>query len=167
MKENEEALTAERLRKLLDYSPETGEFRWRFGRRGVSAARVTWSPDSYGYYQISVDGRTYKAHRLAWLYVHGAWPPDQIDHINGIRGDNRIVNLREATRAENQGNQRKARSDNKTGLLGVFRAGGSSKFRAQICLRGNKLHIGYFSTAEEAHQAYLAAKRELHTFCTL
>lgn len=109
----------------------------------------------------------YLEHRLAWLYVTGTWPSDQIDHVNGIRDDNRIFNLREATGPENNGNQRQARSDNKTGLLGVYWDKQHKKFSAKIMFSGKHKYLGYFPTAEEAHAAYIKAKRELHSHCTI
>ena len=168
MKPNEEALTAERLRELLSYEPETGEFRWRVGRGGTAVAGGrAGCKQTIGYRRIGVAGRMYWEHRLAWLYVNGTWPSDQIDHVNGVKGDNRIANLREATRSENQGNLRQARSDSKTGLLGVHWNKPNKKFMAQIMFSGKQKYLGLFSTAEQAHQAYLVAKRELHSHCTL
>ena len=114
---------------------------------------------------ISIDGRKHLAHRLAWLYVNGYCPPGDIDHINGDRAANRISNLRLATRSENLQNQSKAQKHNKTGLLGVSHRRG--KFRAQIRVDGKKMHIGTFPTPEEAHTAYLEAKRQFHPFGTL
>lgn len=168
MKPNEEALTAERLRELLSYEPETGEFRWRVGRGGTAVAggRAGYT-EPRGYRQIGVAGRLYWEHRLVWLYVNGTWPSNQIDHVNGVKGDNRIANLREATVSENGSNQRQARTDNKTGLLGVYWNKEHKKFMAKIMFSGKHKYLGYFPTAEEAHQAYLKAKRELHSHCTL
>ena len=113
-------LTAERLREVLDYGPDTGVFTWKIrtnSRVKVGDVAGALRPD--GYIQISIDGRLHRAHRLAWLYVTGESPPDQIDHINGVRDDNRIANLRLATSAENKQNLRRAKSRNKTGFLGV------------------------------------------------
>ena len=167
MKANEEALTAERLRELLSYDQETGEFRWSLGGKGTGGPGSVAGHVSRGYVRICVAGHMYQAHRLAWLYVHGEWPVDQIDHINGEKIDNHIANLREATASENGGNQRKAASNNKAGLLGVSWYKQRKKFKAQIKLNGKTKHLGMFSTSEQAHQAYLVAKRELHPFCTI
>ena len=118
-----------------------------------------------GYTTIKIDGRIHRAHRLAWLHVHGEWPNDQLDHINGSRSDNRLANLRAASHSENQHNQRKPRSDNKSGFLGVFPYRG--KFRAMIRIDGKQRSLGDFSTPEAAHEAYLKAKRALHPFGTI
>lgn len=166
--DKDSGLTAERLRELLDYSPETGEIRWRVNRGGTARAdSVAGTPNGDGYRKIHIAGRRYFVHRLVWVYVYGRWPVNQIDHINMDKDDNRIVNLREATNAENHGNQRKARTDNRTGLLGASWNKEAKKFHAQIQLDGKTKHLGYHRTAEEAHQAYIKAKRELHPFCTL
>ena len=167
MKAKEEALGADRLKELLSYSPDTGEFLWLVSGGGVAAGGVAGAPRTDDYRKIQIAGRHYLAHRLAWLYVYGRWPPKELDHVNGIRDDNRITNLREANKSQNQGNQRKARTDSYTGLLGASWERGGNKFRAQIKLNGKPKHLGMFSTAEQAHQAYLKAKRELHPFCTL
>lgn len=150
-------LTAERLRELLRYDPGTGIFRWRVStNRRIVVGQIAGTI-SHGRVQIKVAGNLQRAHRLAWLYVHGEWPADLIDHKNGDATDNRIANLRQADKSINAQNQRRANSRNKTGLLGVSPArwGG---FRARI----DHDYLGVFPTAEEAHQAYLKAKRERH-----
>jgi hypothetical protein len=94
-------LTAERLREILGYDPETGLFT-RLVRTGrIRAGEVAGTAHSRGYRSIVIDGRVYLSHRLAWLYVHGEWPPEQIDHINRNRADNRLVNLRAAKQSQN------------------------------------------------------------------
>ena len=166
--DKDSGLTAELVRELLHYDPDTGRFAWRLGRFGTRGAggRAGYA-DPRGYRKICVEGRQYWEHRLVWLYVNGMWPSDQIDHVNGIKGDNRIANLREATVSENGSNQRQARSDNKTGLLGVSWNKQHKKFVAKIDLAGKRSNLGYFPTAEEGHAAYLKAKRELHSHCTI
>lgn len=168
MKPNEEKLTAERIRNLLDYNPETGELRWRNNMNGnAMAGSVAGSPQSAGYISIRIDSRPYLAHRLAWLHVHGEWPANQIDHVNGVRYDNRLVNIRETDNRGNQQNLHNAHSDNKTGLLGAYWHKGAQKFSAQIMIDGNLKYLGLFNTAEEAHAAYLEAKRKFHSHCTI
>lgn len=158
-------LTAERLREVLDYDPDTGVFTRKVRTGNVKIGDVAGSFNGKGYIRIGIDGRLHRAHRLAWLYVTGEWPKDQIDHINGDRGDNRLANLREVNNAENQHNLRKARADNTTGFLGVSPRYG--KFRAYIMVDGKNKHLGCFPTPEAAHAAYLEAKRGLHPFGTL
>lgn len=157
-------LTQSRLKELMSYDPNTGEFSRKISRGGAKVGDVSGTNND-GYMQLRVDGKSYKAHRLAWLYVMGRWPDKDIDHINGVRCDNRIVNLREATRAENKQNTRLAHADSRSGLLGVVRH--RSQWQARIGVNGKKLHLGSFETAEAAHAAYLAAKAEVHPFSTL
>lgn len=159
-------LTAERLRELFHYDPETGAFTWKMltsPRGGVKIGDVAGSIDTKGYRIIRIDGRDHKAHRLAWLYMIGEWPKDQVDHRNGTPADNRFANLREATRAEN-GQNRATSKNNTSGFTGVSWHGRDRKWRAQIRAGGRNQHLGMFASAEDAHAAYLAAKAELHPF---
>jgi len=160
------ALTAERIRELLAYDAGTGSFCWRVTTSNrATAGSIAGSPDGHGYVKIKVDGRLYMAHRLAWLHVYAVWPVGSVDHINGVGTDNRIANLRDVDHSTNMQNQRRANYDSKSGLLGVAPHG--NNFRARIQLAGKQRHLGTFSTAEEAHAAYIAAKREIHAGCTL
>ena len=160
-------LTHERLLEVLDYNQETGIFIWKVAK--ISRAKVG-DVAGYmrnGYIFIMIDGNEYRAHRLSWFYVNGEWPSSQIDHINGIRDDNRLVNLRTVNHSENGQNQRKAKSSNTTGFLGVSFHKARKNFTAQIELNGKKKHLGCFDSAELAHQCYIEAKRGLHPFCTI
>jgi len=159
-------LTAERLRELLTYDPETGVFTRRVSRRGCSAGEVAGCLHSVGYFYVGVDRVKYPVHRLAWLYMTGSWPREEVDHINGVRSDNRWANLRAATKSQNMQNQRKSRGGTSK-YLGVCRAHWGGKWLARIVANGKQKNIGIFQTEEEAHQAYVAAKRELHEFCTI
>ena len=162
-------MTPEVLKELLDYDAQTGVFKWkkRVGRgiAGAVAGRISTSKTAPGYVQIMVSKKLYQAHRLAWLYVNGSLPDEQIDHINGIRSDNRIENLRVVSGSLNSQNQRRARKDNKTGFLGVS----LHRSRFQACIRKDRkiFHLGYFDSAEEAHDAYVKAKRTIHEGNTL
>lgn len=124
-----------------------------------------------GYIDIKIDGRTYRAHRLAWLYTYGRWPTGQIDHRNGVRDDNRINNLRDVSRDVNAQNQRQAHRGKSTNLpIGVYPPDprwGSSGYTAQIGVGGKKIKLGTFTTVGEAYAAYVSAKRRLHEGCTL
>lgn len=161
-------LTQARLKELLTLNEATGELVWLVNsganaRIGRAAGWVTRK----GYLRVGIDGREYMAHRLVWLYVHGAFPAEQTDHINGNRTDNRPCNLREVSPALNSQNLRAAKSNNKCGLLGVTPAG--KRFRAIIRKehKGKTVCIGSFATKEEAHAAYVEAKRKFHAANTL
>jgi hypothetical protein len=162
-------LTQSRLQQLLDYDPDTGLFKWKIANsKRVRVGDVAGSPSIKGYVLIGVDGSVYRGHRLAWLYVYGEWPKHYIDHINGVVTDNRIENLRDVSTMVNMENQKAAPSHNKScGVLGVSREKNHRKWRAVITTEGRQRHIGYFDTIEEAHEAYLAAKRQLHVGCTI
>jgi hypothetical protein len=157
-------VTADRLREVLVYDPETGEFRWRIDRNNVVAGTLAGSTTSAGYISIRVDGIPHQAHRLAWLYVHGEWPQRLIDHRNGVTSDNRIANLRPATRTQNGQNIQGPRVDNASGFLGVSWSARCKRWRAAIRVDGDKRHLGYFDTPEEASAAYLTAKAEHHPY---
>ena len=152
-------LTAEHLRSILNYNPETGVFI-----RKISTARLAKVGDVAGtlrldgYVGIKVQGRAYKAHRLAWLHFHGAWPVDQLDHINRIRTDNRIANLREVTHKQN-GQNRSKPSNNTSGHPGVCWFKPVSKWQAYITHNQKNLHLGYFTDIEEALSARKAAEK--------
>ena len=155
-------LTQARLKELLSYDPLTGEFtnlKSGKGRKPVGA--VVGSTSNSGYTTSMVDGKNYQHHRLAWLYVHGSFPPADLDHRDGVRANNRLVNLREATRSENCQNATK-RADNTSGETGVWPVG--KRWRAKVCVDGRECHVGYFPTKELAREAYLAAKAEMHKF---
>jgi hypothetical protein len=161
-------LTQEQLKELLHYDASTGVFRWRhFRRPSIKAGDVAGNRQAKGYVQIMINQKNYLAHRLAWLYMTGAWPKDQIDHINHDKSDNSWINLREANDSENQQNKPAERSIGSSGLLGVTWSKASRKWAAQIKINGRRIHLGLHASAEEAHQAYVAAKRELHPFGNL
>jgi len=154
----EVGLTQERLMERLHYNPKTGEFTWMATHRAGSRAG---SPNNLGYIQIDVDGRKYKAHRLAFLYMTTNWPAHGIDHINGKPDDNRWENLREATHGQNMRNM-KVPSTNKSGFRGVHRHSQMDKWEAGIRAHGRKHYLGIFDVAEDAARAYDAAAERLH-----
>ena len=162
----EKILTAQKLKEVVHYNPETGEFTRKDPKLRSCNGTIPKNP-RHAYLNIGIDYRVYKAHRLAWLYTHGEWPKGQIDHINGDKLDNRISNLRVATPSQNKQNARKARSDSRSGLLGATWYSKGKKWRAAIQVDGKKKHLGYFDTAQEAHDVFMKAKRELHGFCTV
>lgn len=165
MKRSDVQLNQDGLKELLHYDPVTGLFTRNPAYRKFTTWEKVGSYDAHGRLVIKIMGKTYQSHRLAWLYMHGSFPKHHIDHINGNPKDNRIVNLREATDAQNIQNLRVARSDNETGLLGVSKDG--NKFRSRIRINGKPVYLGSYSTADEAYQVYVQAKRLHHEFCTL
>jgi outer membrane protein assembly factor BamB len=150
-------LTAERLRELLAYDAETGVFTWRVKRNGALGIGSVAGSAEKGYWRVHIDGRLYRAHRLAWLYSYGKWPADQIDHINESKSDNRLCNLREIDNAGNQQNIRRARVSSKTGIRGVVEIS-SGKYGAYICIAGRQRYIGVFTDKHVASRAYESAR---------
>lgn len=143
-------LTQDRLKNLLSYDHDTGIFSWAIDRNGGAYKNDTAGGLSkIGYITIRVDGIRYPAHRLAWLYTYGEWPERQIDHINHIRDDNRISNLRSATHSENGKNQSMC-SNNTSGATGVRRMTGSDRWVSRICVDGEPMHLGCFGSFDEA-----------------
>lgn len=168
LKKEGPVIGVDRLRALLTYDAESGEFRWTVDRRGSArAGDLAGAVQNHGYVSIKIDGSRYLAHRLAWLYVHGKFPDNDIDHINGCRTDNRIENLRDVTRRANIQNAHGPRSTNSHGALGVIQRKGSKKWKAQICVDGVYRFAGPFDTKDEAARAYLEMKRALHPGCTI
>mgnify|MGYP000865143873 FL=1 len=151
-------LTAEYLRSILHYDPETGIFTWKVrAANQVKAGNIAGCQNGHGYLQIKVQSRIHKAHRLAWLHFHGVWPEDQLDHINRNRSDNRIENLREATCKQNLQNAGKY-SHNTSGHPGVYWHKQSSKWVAQIMHNQKQINLGYFTDIEDAIAARKAGE---------
>ena len=150
------------FKKYVSYNENAGEFtRIKVNKGGKSkVGDLLGYKEKTGYLAFYVCGKKYLAHRLAWLFVNGAWPKNQIDHINGDKVDNRISNLREVTNGENQQNLKRCKSHNKSGYLGVSK--NKKKWKAEIAAGGRKYHIGTFDTPKEAHEAYMREKSKLH-----
>lgn len=154
-------LTAQRLRELLHYDPDTGVFTRRTTKGGNRAGTPAGFPVK-GYIHVGVSGATYLAHRLAFLHVTGEWPTHEIDHINRDSKDNRWANLRPANRAENMQNQGVAR-DSKTGVKGVTWHTAGKKWCANIRHQGKLHYLGLFDDVAGAAAAYAAAAAAYHT----
>lgn len=159
-------ITTKRLCELLDYNPLSGAFT-RLIRtcNRVKVGEQAGALNKLGYRQINIDGTIYYEHRLAWLWVTGKWPTNDIDHLDGDRTNNAFSNLRDVPRGMNLENQRKASKNSKTGFLGVIAY--KDRFRATIVKNHKHYFLGTFDTAEKAHQAYVQAKRVIHGGGTL
>jgi len=162
------SLTVERLREALRYDPMTGLFTWPQRRRTGLLNSHSEFPAGHrktgkdgGYIVIRINFQLYRAHRLAWFYVHGEWPNGEIDHINGDPTDNRIANLRVATSSNQRMNSRR-RTDNTSGVKGVCYDRRREKWIAEIMIDGKKHHLGQFPTLLEAKGVRLAAAERLH-----
>lgn len=159
-------LTVERLKQLVSYDPETGIFTNSAPRKKVRVGEVAGALDkSNGYIKICIDRKHYYAHRLAFLFMTGAWPAAFVDHCNGERTDNRLANLRDVPKRVNQQNRRTATVGSASGLLGAHKKRG--RWSSHIRANGALVKLGTFATAEQAHAAYVNAKRQLHEGCTL
>lgn len=161
-------ITQERLKELLSYDHETGIFARKVRASNSPKGKIVGTRDTNGHLQVRIDNKLYLCHRLAWLYEYGEFPSEQIDHINGIRHDNRISNLRNVSATVNAQNKRAAPLNNKsTKLLGVSHDKESGKFKAYITVFGKQITLGRFVNKDEAHQAYIEAKRKYHEGCAI
>lgn len=154
-------LSHRRLLEVLSYDPATGVFRWLVStsnrvKVGAQAGRI-----QKGARIISVDGTKFLAHRLAWFYVYGVWPADQIDHEDLNQDHNAISNLRESTQAENARNVR-VRRHAKSGMKGAHWHKGARRWMSQIVVDGQNFYLGLFDEPEAAAAAYAAASQNLH-----
>lgn len=155
-------LTKEKLESVLDYDAETGIFRWKKTKTNrVSVGQIAGGLHADSYWVIRIEGKSYRAHRLAWLFMTGKFPTIFIDHINGFRTDNRFVNLRECTVSENARNAGKHK-DNKAGFVGVHWETSCDRWRARICVDGKKISLGVFTSATDAAKAYDLAAIKYH-----
>ena len=145
------------LKEILSYDKKTGIFRWKIDRSKVKANSVAGCVGTGGYIQIKVNYKLYKAHRLAWLYVHGEFPKEQIDHINHNRKDNRLSNLRVVSNVENHRNIRMLKN-NTSGVSGVYWSDTMKKWHARIRVYGKQKNLGFFSDLDEAKKAREVAK---------
>jgi hypothetical protein len=145
----------------LNYDEFSGKFFWKVNRNRVYAGKIAGTIDKKGYRRIRYFGDSYFAHQLAWFFAFGKFSDKQIDHINGNRDDNSIVNLREATCYENSQNQR-IKEIHKTGYMGVIKKG--SKFESYITINGKRTFLGLFCDPFDAHIAYKNAKIKHHKF---
>lgn len=149
-------ITQDRLKELLNYDPLTGVFTHAVARGPMKAGATAGYASPQGYWRLHIDRKKYFAHRLAWFYTHGEFPPLFIDHIDGNKLNNAITNLRAATHSHNMANVKNAQRNNKSGLKGV-NSHPSGWFQASIKKDKVATYLGCFKTPEEAHEAYRRA----------
>ena len=157
-REREAKLTQEQLKELLHYNPASGAFTWlkTMSNRAAAGNRAGGVSKTAGYHVIKIDGFAYRSHRLAFLYMTASWPSHQLDHINGIKTDNRWCNLRGVTAQDNQKNKRLGRN-NTSGFVGVVWCKVKGKWYAQVRTGGKVVYLGYFTDKEDAIVARKAA----------
>jgi hypothetical protein len=148
------------IKSILRYEPDTGEFYWRIARGHANPGDIAGNDTAKGYRSIGLNGRQYLVHRVVWFFEKGEWPKGSLDHINGIKHDNRIENLREATRSQNGANRGKE-ARNTSGFKGVSWYKQNKRWMAHIKFNGKCLCLGYFDDPEEAHHAYKMKALEL------
>lgn len=150
------------MKDVLDYNSETGEFKYlKANCNNVKVGNIAGTLRKDGYVYIRANGKSYLAHRLAWYFAYGVMPSKMIDHINGVRNDNRICNLREATPSQN-GYNMKMRNSNTSGVKGVHFHKPRRKWRAQCCLNNKNYHLGYFEKIEDAAAAVAIFRETNH-----
>lgn len=156
VKRTHEVLTRDRLLEVLDYNQETGIFIWKIKLSARGAVGKKAGTNTYGYNAINIDGVRYFAHRLAWLYVHGYWPKQEIDHIDRNRSNNSINNLRDVSRTVNALNN-SPQLINSSGVKGVTFCKDRNQWQAQINIMGKNITLGRYQSLDEAAIAYKSA----------
>jgi hypothetical protein len=154
------------LKEILEYQPDTGLFYWKTSGKGIKKNRKAGHLSKDGYVDIRIKNSLYPAHRVAWMMVTGSWPNNFVDHINRIRSDNRFVNLREATKAENAQNT-DLPSNNTSGYKGVVWHKPNRNWCAQIFINKKHIHLGSFKNLQDAINARAEAEKEFFTHSPL
>ena len=154
---NQNMITQNELKEILDYNPETGVFTNKINRKKSKMGKIVGIYDKDKYLRITLNCKNYIAHRLAWLYNYGEWPKGQIDHINGVKDDNRIENLRVVNSRQNHHNLQEHRNGK---LVGCSYRKNIKKWRAKIKINYKSICLGHFDTEEQAHEAYLKKLKE-------
>ena len=154
-------LNQQGLRELLIYDPDTGIFTWKVTRSHMTGGKVAGRLNTNGYVRIGIRNKYYYAHQLAWLYVHGEWAEAHVDHINGVRSDNRLLNLRPATSVQNSANVG-IKANNTSGVKGVCWHKRAGKWRAQIKKGPRNVYLGLFTDINEAKAVYDAEARAFY-----
>ena len=146
-------LTQKELKELLSYDKDTGIFKWKvILNNQIKIGETSGTKDTKGYIVIMINSKRYKAHRLAWLYIHGEFPKDQIDHINRARDDNRIKNIRSVNQSINMRNS-DIQKNNKSGATGVYFNNKNKAWIARIGINNGQKHIGCFKLKSDAIKA--------------
>jgi hypothetical protein len=151
--------TVERVREVLSYCPTTGICRWKVARPGTRRGAIAGTLTSENYYQVQIDRKFLKLHRVIWVLMTGRWPDEMIDHINHNRADNRWENLREATHLENCRNRDPAKTKSKSGRVGVSWLSARGRWNAYIGIHNRTLDLGCFEALEDAIEARCAAEK--------
>ena len=160
MKEAHRSLTQEELQKHLSYSPDSGLFIWITATRGHKSGKVAGGINKRGYIRIKLGQVEYLAHRLAWLYMNGSFPENSIDHKNGVKDDNRCVNLRDVSVGANNANRVAVSNTGKIGVTRRTLKNGEFRFEASIRTTGKWNYLGTFKTLNEAVLARVAAEKK-------
>lgn len=154
-------MTHDELLAVVSYCPETGVVTRKVSAGTVPKGAIVGSPgSSNGYLTGQVLGKNVSIHRLVWFYVNGVWPTQQIDHINGVKTDNRIKNLRECDNSANNLNKHGPMANNKSGFLGVHKVQKTGRYRTSCKVNGVNHNLGFFATPEEASTAYNTFKQQ-------
>ena len=158
-------ISREKVLEYLRYDPETGEFRWKVSTNGrIKVGQIAGCLKLSGYIKIRIEGKSYAAHRLAWIVVNGDIGDLLIDHINGVKTDNRIANLRLASNLENSRNRRNQK--NKSGVRGVYWNEPYGKWQASGFKDGRLISLGYFDKKSDAAKVAVEFRRkEYGAFC--
>lgn len=156
-------ITQERLKEVLDYDPETGIFRWlkKISDKNVVGNVAGWEEGKDGYIVISIYGIKYKAHLLAWLYTYGVWPSKFLDHRDTVKSNNRISNLREATKSQNNVNKG-LMSNNTSGYKGITFDKYTNRWKCRLSFNGKTYDLGRYDSPKEAAKAYDKASLKYH-----
>lgn len=149
------------INEYFQYDESTGNLIWKIKRKRANVGQVAGHIDSYGYIVIGINKQVYKAHRIVWFIKMKEWPSSQLDHINNIKTDNRIENLRLATPRQNKQNT-PIHKNNTSGVKGVSWSSALKKWKASIRIENNRIHIGYFETVKEAEVELIAKRKKLH-----
>ena len=165
----QELVPAIELADMFDYNKETGLLTWKDSEKVKVQFRNkrAGTAKKGGYIFVSIRGKLFAAHRIILALVGGRWPPEFVDHVDGNTSNNSLSNLREATPLVNSQNVRRPNKANTTGYMGVTLNKQAGKYQAAIGHMGKVIYLGLYSTAAEAHEAYIAKKRELHSGCTI